>query len=169
MVDPYGTIEQTQILEDTMNNIRILVGQFRIAIDRAKEAGEFNDDFSFFKFPRGCCGDTSDLLAHFLLKNGVRTQYICGIYRPASKENIQSHAWLLTNGQIIIDITGDQFRDDPDFLNYHKSIYIGEIDDFHKMFRVDSSGIRDNNGLDALGSFCRPRLKKLYKKIMSYY
>ena len=30
-------------------------------------------------------------------------------------------AWLLTDNKTIIDITGDLFRDNKDFLNYDKS------------------------------------------------
>lgn len=50
------------------------------------------------------------MLAQFLLENGIRTYYVCGEYRDGSFENFRSHAWLLANNQIIIDITGDQFR-----------------------------------------------------------
>ncbi|SHL31826.1 hypothetical protein SAMN02745136_04636 [Anaerocolumna jejuensis DSM 15929] len=46
-----------------MKDIERLVNQFRDAINMAKDAGDFDRDFSFHKFPRGCCGDTSDLLA----------------------------------------------------------------------------------------------------------
>lgn len=56
-----------------------LVQNFRAAIDKAKANGEFKDDISFRKFPCGCCGDASDLLAEFLLINSIEhifgTQY----------------------------------------------------------------------------------------------
>ncbi|WP_278549296.1 hypothetical protein [Paraclostridium bifermentans] len=146
-----------------MKNIKRLVKQFRDAIDVARDKGNFDNDFSFSKFPRGCCGDTSDLLAQFLLENSIRTYYVCGMCRG------QSHAWLLTyNNSIIIDITGDQFKDNSDFLNYEKSVYIGFEDDFHRLFKVESMNIRENIGLDALGGTCQPRLNKLYNKIVKY-
>lgn len=151
-----------------MRDIKRLVNQFRDAIDVARDVGEFDKDFSFYNFPRGCCGDTSDLLAQFLFEKGIRTYYVCGTYRDGSLENSQIHAWLLTGNQIIIDITGDQFRDNPLFFNYDKSVYVGKEDDFHKLFEVEDNGIHENNGLDTLGSMCQPRLKGLYRKIIKY-
>ncbi|MFR1886028.1 MAG: hypothetical protein ACLTL7_20660 [Enterocloster bolteae] len=60
-----------------MSEIERLVNQFRDAIDMARDSGDFDKDISFYKFPRGCCGDASDLLAQFLLENGIRTYYVC--------------------------------------------------------------------------------------------
>lgn len=51
-----------------MSEIERLVNQFRDAIDMARDSGDFDKDISFYKFPRGCCGDASDLLAQFLLE-----------------------------------------------------------------------------------------------------
>jgi hypothetical protein len=151
-----------------MRDIRQLVNQFRNAIDVARDAGEFDEDYSFYKFPRGCCGDASDLLAQFLLENGVKTYYVCGTYRDGGFENFQSHAWLLTDNKIIIDITGDQFRYNIDLLNYDKSAYVGPKGDFHRLFEVEDRNIHENFGLDALGSMCQPRLRALYQKIIKY-
>ena len=151
-----------------IKDIKRLANNFRNAIDIARELGEFERDLSFCNFPRGCCGDTSDLLAQFLLENDIRTYYVCGTFRRGSFENFQSHAWLLMDNQIIIDITGDQFRNNPDFLNYDKSVYVGAEDDFHRLFEVEDRNVRENFGLDALGSFCQPRLYGLYRKIIKY-
>lgn len=151
-----------------MNNIDMLASKFRKAIDSAISAGEFQNDFSFSHFPRGCCGDTSDLLAQFLLENDIITHYVCGTYMDGSFDDKQSHAWLLTNNDTIIDITGDQFKDDPVFLKYDKSIYIGVEDDFHKLFKVEDRDVHQNYGLDSLGHMCRPRLKDLYNIIIKY-
>ncbi|MGL5149571.1 MAG: hypothetical protein ACRC7N_03230 [Clostridium sp.] len=149
-------------------DIKRLVKKFREAIDVARDTGEFDKDFSFCNFPRGCCGDTSYLLAQYLLENTIRTYYVCGTYRGSSSEDYQSHAWLLLNNHTIIDITGDQFKYNPDFLNYDKSVYIGAADDFHKLFEVEDRDIYENNGLDTLGSMCQSRLYGLYSKIIKY-
>ena len=59
-----------------MEQIRFLAEQFRAAIEQAKENGE-TDPLGFFeRFPRGCCGYTSDLLGHFLLEKGIETSNI---------------------------------------------------------------------------------------------
>jgi len=153
--------------EEQMKDTKRLVIQFREAIDAARDAGQFDKDSSFCKFPQRCCGDASDLLAHFLLDNGIRTYNVCGTYRDCLPENIQSHTWLLTDNQIIIDITGDQFRYNPDFLNYNKSVYIGRADDFHRLFIVEDRDVYEV-GLDNLGSTCQPRLNRLYRKIIKF-
>ena len=151
-----------------MEEIKRLVKQFRDAIDKARDSGDFDNDFSFDKFPLGCCGDTSELLAQFLLENGIRTSYVCGMYNHSLFENSQSHAWLLTDNHTIIDITGDQFKDDPYLLNYDKSVYIGAKDDFHRLFKVEDRSIHETFGLDTLGGMCQPRLYDLYYKITKY-
>jgi len=151
-----------------MKDSKRLANQFRDAIDVARYAGEFDKDVSFYKFPSGCCGDASDLLAQFLLENGIRTYYVCGTNRAGSSENSQSHAWLLTVNQTIIDITGDQFSNNQLFLNYNQSIYVGAEDDFHRLFEVEDRDVHENIGLAALGSVCQSRLNELYRKIIKY-
>ena len=59
------------------------------AIEIAKDAGEFDNDFAFPRFPKGCCGDTSDLLAEYLAQHDIYTYYVCG------QKGTQSHAWLV--------------------------------------------------------------------------
>lgn len=49
-----------------MKEIKQFATQFRKAIDLALEAGEFDNDSIYRRFPRACCGDTSDLLAQYL-------------------------------------------------------------------------------------------------------
>lgn len=56
-----------------MKEIKQFATQFRRAIDLALEAGEFDNDSIYRRFPRACCGDTSDLLAQYLLDDvGVK-------------------------------------------------------------------------------------------------
>ncbi|NKC59074.1 hypothetical protein HED34_03745 [Vagococcus fluvialis] len=131
--------------------IEILVSNFRYAIEQAKENGEFKKDFCFANFPRGCCGDTSFLLAQYLLKNNIKSYYAWGFFNNDEIEELQSHAWLLLdNKKTIVDITGDQFMNDELFYNYDKSIYIGEEDNFHKLFNVNEWHITENLGIDSL-------------------
>ena len=120
-----------------MKNIEQLATKFRKAIDMALEAGEFAGDSIYRRFPRACCGDTSDLLAQYLLDKGIKTEYVCGTYRGKTDGNGQSHAWLMVDKCIIIDITGDQFSGRSTFLNYNKSVYVGQGDDFHRLFEVE--------------------------------
>lgn len=61
---------------------------------------------SLQRFPAGACGDASDLLARFLLDEGLgEWEHVSG--RDATG---QTHAWIERNG-FIVDITADQFCD----------------------------------------------------------
>lgn len=70
-----------------MNRIEYLATEFRRAIEDAINAGEFDDDINFRRFPRGCCGYASDLLSKYLHQHKITTWYISGVYkkrRPAA-------------------------------------------------------------------------------------
>ena len=56
--------------------IEQLVRKFRQAIDAAYRAHEFRDDLHFKKFPTGCCGDASYLLAEYLLQNNIKIIWV---------------------------------------------------------------------------------------------
>ena len=146
-------------------DIHNLIIDFRIAIEKTCDEGLLKRDIAFRAFPRRCCGDTSELLAEYLRRNGVKTIYVCG------DDQGQSHAWLVLkdhrvkepqkkfmelpldivdiynsysggtyNGPIdvtryeerdlidgvIIDITGDQFGEEP--------IFFGCMDSHHKKY-----------------------------------
>ena len=143
-----------------------LVLEFRQAIDKAKSLGALEKDCIFCRFPRGCCGDTSDLLAHYLLEHGIKTNYICGNYRNGGIEKWQSHAWLETIDGTVIDITGDQFKYDDDFLRYDKAVYIGPKDDFHKLFSVEARDIRESVRIESLGCLDPKRLFDIYNLLI---
>jgi len=152
-----------------LKDIKYLATRFRVAIDKALAMGEFDKDFSFNRFPHGCCGDASYLLAQYLLDNSIKTNYVCGnYYYNDPTRNAQSHAWLWTDDKTIIDITGDQFKSDSTFLKYCVSVYVGPEDEFHRLFEVNDRDVHENMGLEALGSICQPRLSRLYRKIVRY-
>jgi hypothetical protein len=132
-----------------MKDIIQLANQFREAIEVAKEERAFYNDIVFCNFPVGCCGDTCDLLGQFLLDNDIKIYYVRGTYRDGLFEHMQTHAWLLTDNQNIIDITGDQFRYTPYLLNYNKSVYVGLENDFYRLFEIDSIVVC--NGIGSLG------------------
>lgn len=71
------------------NTIRELAVKFRNAIEKACDKGLFAND-TFNRFPRGCCGDTSDLLAEYFCENGIKS--ICVNGTDACS---QGHAWLV--------------------------------------------------------------------------
>ena len=75
--------------ERKMDRIYRLAHEFRVAMNRANDAGLFKQIMRFEDFPRGSCGETCYLLAEYLLEHNIYTEYVCGTKWP------QSHAWLV--------------------------------------------------------------------------
>lgn len=148
-----------------MEKVLKLATQFRKALENAQNANEFQYDICFYQFPRACCGDTSDLLGQYLLESDIRSRYVCGTYYDDDTScESQSHAWLLLKDGRIVDITGDQFRDQRTFLCYDQRIYVGKMDTFHRLFEVDPCrDIHDSVGVQGV-----PRLQGLYQTILRY-
>ena len=65
-----GTVCDRPNLISRAKTLYNLATTFRQAIEKANAAGEFDNDMTFYHFPRGCCGDTCYLLAEYLSWNG---------------------------------------------------------------------------------------------------
>ena len=139
--------------------------KFRQAIEKAKFAGEFTNDRILFKFPTACCGDASCLLGQYLLDYGISSKYVCGMYYDNT--GCQSHAWIEV-GDIIVDITGDQFKLQSKFFYYDIPVFVGKPDEMHLLFEVEEINVRPTAPLDKLGPFAAPRLSRLYKSIKAF-
>ncbi len=152
-----------------MENISQLVMQFRNAIESAQRNGE-TDKLEFFKrFPRGCCGNASNFLGHFLLQYGIETYYIWGSCRSSNiAEGSQTHAWLLLEDDTIIDITGDQFKDNAHFFNYSRPVYIGKTDEFHKLFNCETRNKRKSVPIEELYIMDSQMFSEMYNQIIKY-
>ena len=149
-----------------MNDITTFASSFRKAIEAARDDGRFDSDQMFRHFPTACCGIASELLARYLLDNGYNATYICGTCR---KNNIhQSHAWLEVDG-VIVDITGDQFRNNEILLNNDISIYVGSLNRFYNLFEIDIVE-KCNNHYPLDDTQIRNHLsrRKLYEIIQDY-
>lgn len=153
-----------------MREIKELATKFRIAIESAKNDRRFISDQCFRNFPRGCCGITTELLARFLMDNGIKDKltYIGGTYREYSLE-LPSHAWLKIENNIVVDITGDQFKYDPAPLNFCDAVYVGLYNDFYNLFEIDAEEIFNNYYL-LDDSYVPNHLsrRKLYEIILEY-
>lgn len=122
-------------LDNQTEHVRLLATGFRKAIERALEAGELHRTV-IASFPIGCCGYTSDLLQMYLDENDIITQYVSGTYHECSTGDSQSHAWLELNDGTIVDITGDQFRFEPQPLQNDRSVYCDKPNDFYDLFEL---------------------------------
>ena len=69
------------------------------------------------------------------------------------------------NSEIIIDITSDQFSNNNDLLNCNQKIYVGELDEFHKLFDNEDISVEDYLGIEIYDDRTKSRLKELYNKI----
>lgn len=101
------------------------VYNFRKAIEAAKKNNEPGELFR--KFPIGQCGHVSDILAQYLIDNGISSiMYVNGTYYGDDFDDRYAHTWLLVN-DLVIDITGDQFKFHEKPLKYDIPIYIGPM------------------------------------------
>lgn len=141
----------------TMINKRLedIVLRFRQAIVEAKRDFEFDRDDRMSLFPRGCCDDASELLAHYLYTLGYNDLVeVNAVYDDGIFENITNHVWLENHRGVIIDITADQFMEDTE-------VYIGEYNAFYRSLRdrrVDNCYAIENS----------ERLWNDYRIIMGY-
>lgn len=62
-------------------------------------------------FPAGCCGSVSEVLAKALRRDlGVAAAYVCGSRHD--DKGTSTHGWVEA-GDIIVDVTADQFGQPP--------------------------------------------------------
>ena len=80
--------------------------------------------------------------------------------------------WLTLENGVIVDITGDQYSTRTGTLYYDLPVYVGQIDVFHKQFRLNGEPleITPNDWTpDLLGETSNQRKKRIaYEKIMKY-
>lgn len=103
---------------------------FRKAMEDAIDSGNLHD-VNLLGFPNGCCTYASDLLQRYLFENGIVTIQMSGEY--GNGWTAESHAWLETLDGIVIDITGDQYKNKS--LKFTIPVYVGtRFDGFHDRF-----------------------------------
>lgn len=150
-----------------MEDIIRLATEFRIAILKAKDNGEFLGDGFIERFPEGNCGIVCDLLGRYFIEQAsVRSWYTSG------QIGSESHAWLTLENGDIVDITGDQYKNRSGSLYYNLSVYVGEMDAFHSQFRLngDLKEINPNDWTpDFLGETGMQQYKRnAYEIILKY-
>ena len=146
--------------------------RFRRAIERARDAGEFNYLIKsnlpekMIKFPDDCCDDTADLFVHYLYNQyGVTSIRIDGDYFDDYRGYLCWHSWQETEDRII-DLTGDQFDNVPSVPIKAGPVYVGHMDDFHRQFSIKRSKL--SCGIECLGEGCKDRMYRLYESIVMH-
>ena len=153
-----------------LEEIKKLAFKFRQAADDAFEYGAFGSNYPFNNFPHECCDDMCDLFGQLLFEIEVPIFKVHGIYRYDNWEHQYPHVWLTLENNTIIDLTGDQYKDDPIMFNYDKPCYVGEENCFYKLF---SKRERKSYAYYGINNYSdekqRKRLWKLYDVILSFY
>lgn len=117
----YKTLTEEEIYELAM--------KFRLAILKVRNNRGFDMRDRMSNFPGGCCDDASDLFAYYLYENyKINTKQEKGRYSDEEPENTTNHVWLVTDEDIIIDITADQFEFGRGLKN---GVYVGSKNDFY--------------------------------------
>ena len=141
------------------NDIYNIAESFRKAIIEAKYNREFSSRDRMSNFPGGCCDDSYDLLAYYLHERyNIHTEQVNGVYRDNNPYNTTNHAWLLMNGNLIIDITGDQFKY---CAGFSEEVYVGKEIQFYN--RLEEKKIYKNHDIEQ-----NERLWNDYQIILSY-
>lgn len=94
-----------------------LASEFRRALETVAAKGEYGRLSLFAHFPDGCCTYTSDLLAEYLIENGIQRERIQVLNSKASK-GYDTHCWLMIDDMYYLDITGDQFSNKSYYKKY---------------------------------------------------
>lgn len=145
--------------------LETLVSNFRKAIEAAKANNEPGDFFR--RFPVGQCGNTSDILAQYLIDNGIGPiTYVNGTYYGDGWDDRWAHTWLVVSG-LVIDITGDQFKYHEKPLAYDVPVYIGPMTDYYRLFEIGPGGECEHFGLEKQWSNYH-KLKDWYETILEY-
>jgi hypothetical protein len=121
-----------------MSNVRrrevntTLVEQVATRMRVALEAVPLSElPISMSSFPAGSCGDVCLLLGAYLADNGLREfEYVSGDRGSKADNTWTSHAWL-ASGDLIVDITADQFPDGP------SKVIVVHGSEWHQQFEVD--------------------------------
>lgn len=153
-----------------IQEIQEIAFKFRKSVDDAFEYGALGPDYPFNNFPQECCDDMCDLFGQLLFEKGVLIYKVHGIYRYDNWAHQYSHVWLTLEDGTIIDLTGDQYKDDSIMLNYDIPCYVGKEKGLYKLFPKKERKLYPYYGIDNYGNEkARKRLWKLYDIILSFY
>ena len=113
--------------------------RFRQAIQRARDNGEFRpvrwNKECMNEFPDDCCDDASIMFGNYLFENcmGQPSDLVTGHHFDESLGFSRGHTWLVVNN-FVVDLTGDQFKNDPQYKNFNIEVHVGAETAMHKVF-----------------------------------
>ena len=97
------------------------------------------------------------MLGRYLLEQaGVRSLYTSWTIGS------ESHVWLTLENGNIVDITGDQHKNQSGILYYDLPVYVGKMDAFHSQFKLNGNPVEIMPNDET--SFPRRRLDAIGKR-----
>jgi len=114
---------------ENLDEIRATAQRFRVALEGT---GPFNLH-GLRTFPAGACGDSCRLLAEYLRAAGLGE---FGIVTGWRRPQMITHAWLV-QGDVIVDITADQF------VEVDTPLIVTTRSDWHDRWDAGSPSWRD--------------------------
>lgn len=141
-----------------------LASEFRHALKIVASKGEYGRLSIFAAFPKGCCTYSSDLLAEYLMENGIERDRIQILNSQASK-GYDTHCWLMIDEMYYLDITGDQFSNKPNYKKYSPipdCCFVPKETDFFECFINKSLNSSYNVGINTYSGDTAFKLQVVY-------
>lgn len=152
-----------------IKEIECLAIKFRQAADEAFEYGAFGQEYPFNKFPYDCCDDMCDLFGEFLISQKINVSKVHGMYRYDYWEHKYPHVWLCLEDGTVIDLTGDQYKNNPIMLKFDIPCYVGRPNRLHQLFPRDEIKSYPFYGIDNYSDVkTKQRLWNLYDIILDF-
>lgn len=154
------------------NELKEIALNFRKAFESAKYDDRVKKLY-INRFPTGACGEVCDIIAEYLLNyKNVKCKIINGQFLYDEFDHRYSHTWIEIEDNLIIDITADQFKNNPIFENvkgFAISCYVGPKTPLHDLFEISPNGIQTFCGIDVYGDVAKNNLIKEYDVVMEYF
>lgn len=153
-----------------INQIKNLTYAFRIALDSIVADKQFGRLHIFHSFPRGCCTYTSDLLAEYLIDNGIPRNQICSVSGESISQQY-AHCWLCINNSLYVDVTADQFNYTSYFKDYQPipNCYLVSCDSpsLYDLFDKNLTKYSYRVGIDSYSYDTSNKLRFIYNAIIN--
>ena len=138
--------------------------EFREALDIIKDKGPHAGFYNLRFFPDGFCGPASDLLAEYLMDNGIKKERIQHVSCSRCVGGY-SHCWLVIDDSLVVDITADQFNQKRHFNKYGcipKCCLVPQNTYIYKLFDVRKEDYTHNIGINSYQGDMFSRLRIIY-------
>lgn len=152
----------------SIDYIEQLACEFRDALDVVAKRKLYGRLSIFQCFPRGCCRYTSDLLAQFMLDNGIEANRIEMVEAETNEDNY-THCWLMIDNVLFVDITADQFNEELYFKRYTPipaCCLVSRDTYLYECFNRSKMQFLQNVGIDSYGGDIPFKLQVVYDAVI---